>query len=127
MKEDIKEREKELIKELEEYRRERDRIRTMLGSIGGNKYSKIDTIMNILFLAIIAVLFILEMTTHFLPTNISLEIGILLVSIKIVWMIHSQQKVYHFQFWILNTIEFRQNELIKRIEKMEQDILKVKN
>jgi hypothetical protein len=127
MKEDIQEREEELIKELEEYRQERDRIRTMLGSIGGNKYSRIDTIMNILFLAIIAVLFIFEMTTHILPAYISLEIGVLLVSIKIVWMIHSQQKVYHFQFWILNTIEFRQNELIKRIDKMEHEILKGKD
>jgi len=41
------------------------------------------------------------------------------VSIKIIWMIHQQQKIDHFQFWILNSIEFRLNEIVRRTRIIE--------
>ena len=56
----------------------------------------------------------------FLSRLISLELGVLLVSIKIVFMIHSQQKVNHFEFWILNSIEYRMNDISKMVRKMER-------
>lgn len=117
---DLAAREKELLQELEEYNREKERIRAMLGKIGGKGYSRRDTMINITFLVIILTLFILEMTTHFMPVFVSLEVSVLLVSIKIVWMIHSQQKTDHFQFWVLNTLEFRVNEMAKRMRKIEK-------
>ncbi len=122
--EDLVAREQELLAELEEYNREKERIRAMLGKIGGKDYSHRDNIINMVFLGIILVLFTLEITTHFLPSYVSLEVSVLLVSIKIVWMIHSQQKFNHFQFWILNTLEFRVNDMTKRVRKIEKQILK---
>jgi type III secretory pathway component EscV len=92
----------------------------MLGRIGGEKYSKKDMIINVIFLTIILLMFILELTTHFLPTYISIEVSILLVSIKIVWMIYSQHKFNHFLFWILNSLEFRMNNIYSRIKKIER-------
>ena len=92
----------------------------MLGKIGGEKYSKTDKIINIFFVLLIIGLITLEITTHFLPPYISLEIGVLLVSIKIIWMIHSQHKFNHFQFWILNSLEFRMNNMYSRIKKIER-------
>ncbi len=118
--EDLKKREEELLRDLDEYNQEKEKIREILGKIGGKKYSRTDNIINGLFLGIILVLFILEITTHFLPVLISIEVGILLVSIKIVWMIHSQQKFNHFQFWVLNSMEFRVNEITRRIRNMEK-------
>jgi hypothetical protein len=55
-----------------------------------------------------------------LPPLFSIEIGILLISIKIVWMIYKQTKVEHFQFWILNSIEFRLNNLSRQINGIEK-------
>ncbi len=103
--------EEELRREIEEFNREKERIKMLIGSIGGESYSRRDNIINIAFIVIILSLFVLEITTHWLPENISLEVSVLLVSIKIVWMIHSQHKYNHFVFWILNTIEFRVNEV----------------
>ena len=57
-----------------------------------------------------------------LPTMFSIEIGVLLVSLKIIWMMHKQTKVEHFQFWVLNSIEFRLNDLAKRISKIDEKI-----
>jgi hypothetical protein len=119
---DLAAREKELLEDLEEYNREKEHIRTMLGKIGGKDYSKRDNLINITFLALILILFLLEITTHFLPSFVSIEVSVLLVSIKIVWMIHSQQKFNHFQFWILNTLEFRVNDMTRKVRKIEKVI-----
>ncbi len=117
---DLEEKKEDILQEIEEYNRERDQIKAMLGRIGGEKYSKTDMIINIVFLTLIVALFTLELTTHFLPTYISIEVSVLLVSIKIVWMIHSQHKFNHFQFWILNSLEFRMNNMYSRIKKIER-------
>lgn len=117
---DLEEKKEDILREIEEYNRERDQIKNMLGRIGGEKYSKKDMIINVIFLTIILLMFILELTTHFLPTYMSIEVSILLVSIKIVWMIYSQHKFNHFLFWILNSLEFRMNNIYSRIKKIER-------
>ena len=110
----------EILGELEEFEREREQLKEVLGRIGGRSFSKKDNWVNIGFLAVIVGLFIVELTTEYLPRLMSLELGVLMVSIKIVFMIHSQQKVNHFEFWILNSIEFRMNDMSKRVRKMER-------
>lgn len=112
----------ELLGEIQEFEREREQLKEVLGRIGGRNFSKKDNWINIGFLILILVLFVLELTTEYLPRLISLELGVLLVSVKIVFMIHSQQKVNHFQFWILNSIEYRMNDIAKRVRKMERHI-----
>ena len=102
-------------REIREFDKERERIKQAFGALGGMAFGRRDTIINIVLLVVILTLFVLEVTIHLIPTFLSLEIGVFLVSFKIVLMIHSQQKAYHFQFWMLNTIEFR-------INKMERDL-----
>jgi len=116
----LSDRERELLEEIQEFNRERDRIRKVIGEIGGTRYSRRDTIVNIVFLTVILLLFISEVLTMWLPTFISIEVGILLVSIKIVWMIHAQQKYNHFVFWVLNSIEFRQNDMAMKLRSIEK-------
>ncbi|MDA3810006.1 MAG: hypothetical protein PF518_06685 [Spirochaetaceae bacterium] len=111
----------ELMKELEEFKKEKERVRQLLGSIGGTGSNKREHLINMTFLTIVVVFFTLELTTHFLPSYISLEIGILLVSIKIIMLIHNANKANHFSFWILNSIEFRVNEINKRTITLEKD------
>jgi len=117
--------EEELLQELESYNKEKDRLKNILGQIGGKPFSRKDNLINIIFLVIILVLFTLEITTHFLPAFVSLELGILLVSVKIILMIHNQFKVNHFQFWILNSIEFRVNEMARKIRAMEKMMIQM--
>jgi hypothetical protein len=44
------------------------------------------------------------------------------VSLKIIWMIYKQTKVEHFQFWILNSIEFRLNNVSKQLNDIEEKL-----
>lgn len=115
-----------LQEELEQYRQEREQIRAFLGQIGGGGGGKRDTVVNTLFIVLMLALFLVDVFRHFFhvdlpfPQMFSLELGVMLVSIKIVWMVSKQMKVEHFQFWILNSIEFRLNDLSKRFRDLEE-------
>jgi len=112
-------REEQLKQELEDFKREKERVRTVLGRIGGKSHAKLDMTINMMILAVIILLFAVEFITGWIPTLVSLEISVLLVSVKIVWMIHSNSRSYHFQFWVLNSIEFRINEMTKSVRRLE--------
>lgn len=114
--------ESELRQEIEEFQQEKEQIKEMIGRIGGKSYTRKDNIINAVFLALILFFFVLEVGFGLIPAFVSLEISVLLVSVKIVWMIHSHNKFYHFQFWVLNSIEFRINELSKKVRSLDSRI-----
>ena len=116
-----------LEEELKQFKDEKEQIRKLIGRIGGGENTKGDHIINIVFIVIIIALFG-SSAAHYLfgfkipiPPQFSIEIGLLLVSIKIILMMHMQTKLAHFQFWILNSIEFRLNDISKRMRKIEKN------
>jgi hypothetical protein len=121
----------ELEAQLKAYQDERERIKQLMGMIGGSTDIKRDKIVNWIFIILIVLLLSFDIARHFLhleniplPPLFSIEIGVLLVSIKIIWMINRQSKVDHFQFWILNSIEFRINNLSRQINDIQELIEK---
>ena len=120
-----------LEEELAQFRAEKEKIRMLLGQIGGKDAIKKEKYINGIFIIAIVILFVLDIMRHLLhidvplPPLFSIEIGILFVSIKIIWMMHKSTKVEHFQFWILNSIEFRINDVTRRIKKIENEIIKI--
>ena len=121
----------ELEAQLKAYQDERERIKQLMGMIGGSTDIKRDKIVNWIFIVLIVLLLSFDIARHFLhwdniplPPLFSIEIGVLLVSIKIIWMINRQSKVDHFQFWILNSIEFRINNLSRQINDIQELIEK---
>jgi len=119
---------KALQEELDQYHAEREKIRTLIGQIGGTAGSPRDRLFNTVFFGLVVLLFVMDVLQHaewiprLWPPTISLELAVLLVSVKIIWMIHQQARVEHFQFWILNSIEFRLNELTKRFAAVEESL-----
>lgn len=117
-----------LLEELEQFRKEKERIRLLVGQIGGKGSERRDHWMNIGFIIAIVLLLVFDIFRHAfhlnvpLPQMFSLELAVLLVSIKIIWMIHKGTKVEHFQFWVLNSIEFRLNDLSKHIREIEKKL-----
>jgi uncharacterized membrane protein len=41
-----------------------------------------------------------------------------MLSVKIIYMIHIQMRVNHFKFWILSAIEWRINEMTVQIKQL---------
>jgi hypothetical protein len=118
-----------LRQELEHYKDEKERVRKVLGQIGGKTSKRQDRLINIIFLVIVLSLFMFDIVREVfsvvvstLPRFLSMELALLLVSLKIIWMIHRQSKVDHFQFWVLNSIEFQINLMTKRLRELEEKI-----
>ncbi|MBL7016101.1 MAG: hypothetical protein ISR84_00940 [Kiritimatiellales bacterium] len=117
-----------LLEELEQFRKEKERIRMLVGQIGGKHSQKKDNLINIVFIIAMVALFFLDLMRHLfhinmpLPQMFSIELAVLLVSIKIIWMIHRGTKVEHFQFWVLNSIEFRLNDVAKRLREIDKKL-----
>ncbi|NLJ09328.1 MAG: hypothetical protein GX438_03175 [Treponema sp.] len=111
-----------LADEINNFYRERERIMDAIGRIGGIQYSRADTIVNIIFIILVVGFFSIELVFKPLPTTVSIEIGVFLVSMKIVWMIHANQKFNHFVFWVLNSLEFRMNTNTRLLEDLEKKV-----
>ena len=113
----------QLKEELKKFKEEKKKIRNLVGEIGGKNTVKRDKTISAIFIVAIILLFIVDILRHLLhieiplPPLFSIEIGILLVSMKIIWMIHQQSKVNYFEFWILNSIEYRLNDISNRLVK----------
>ena len=116
--------------ELDQFKKEKETIRKLMGQIGGKDAAVKDLIANWVFIISIVLLAINDVLHHVLhietPVSVDFSIGlaVLLVSIKIIWMMHKATKVEHFQFWILNSIEFRLNDVAKQVRNLEKTIEK---
>jgi len=114
-----------LREELLRFQTEQEQIRRVLGQVGGSRSARRDRTVTIVFIVAISALFVVDMCRHVLgftvplPRLFSLQLGVLLVSLKIVWMMRNQSRVEHFQFWMLNSIEFRLTSLTKTIQSIE--------
>jgi len=115
--------------ELDQFKKEKEKIRQLMGQIGGKDAAQQDRLVNLFFIVAISLLATNDFVNHLLhikdpliPPLFSLEIAVLLVSIKIIWMMHKSTKVEHFQFWILNSIEFRLNDVAKQLRNLEKTV-----
>lgn len=116
--------------ELDAFKKEKEKIRQLMGQIGGKDQARNDRWINVTFIFAILLIAINDVLHHvfnvhvLLSTEFSLGIAILLVSVKIIWMMHKATKVEHFQFWILNSIEFRLNDVAKQLRHLEKTVEK---
>ena len=114
--------------ELDQFKKEKEKIRKLMGQIGGKDAEKQDRWANRFFITAISLLALNDILHHVfgfhtpVPSLFSLEIAVLLVSVKIIWMMHKSTKVEHFQFWILNSIEYRLNDVAKQLRTLEKTV-----
>jgi hypothetical protein len=113
----------ELKQELEEFQKEKERVRAIIGNIGGVPKFR-SKVINAVFLAVIAGSIIMAFIAgqneriHLLM----IELATILLSIKIIYLIHHQMKVNHFEFWILSSLEFRLTEMQKDLRKLRKKV-----
>lgn len=117
--------EEQLKEELQEFQKEKERIRNIVGQIGGSN-GKQNKIINILLIIIIVTLLVLGGIFNRITPTLAVQVAILFSVIKLIWMFYESQRANHFQFWILNSLEFRINEIYKKVKKIEKDIENLK-
>lgn len=119
--------EEQLKQELHEFQKEKDRIRNIVGQIGGSTGTRHNNIINTVLLCIIGILLVLGGVLRKIELTLAIEVAILVGILKLLWMFYEAQKANHFQFWILNSMEFRINEIhrkMRKLEKAQQEALK---
>ena len=107
----------DLKQELENFQREKERVRAILGQIGGvPKFH--NTIFNLALVIATALCLTVSLATDELTVRLlMIELASAAVSAKIIYLIHCQMKVNHFKLWVLSSIEWRLNEIMKQIKK----------
>jgi len=109
----------DLKKELDHFQTEKERVRAIIGKIGG--VPKFQTkLINVIFIVVIAASVIVSIFSGRELKLLTIEFALIALSLKIIYLIHCQMKVNHFEFWILSSLEWRLNEVMKRMKKMEK-------
>lgn len=110
--------------ELEEFVREKERIRKIVGQIGGRP----TTLGKIFEYFMITAVLLTLIAAPFLPHDLELpavELGLVLLSIKIFVFLRNEAKVIHFQFWMLSSLEWRMNDISKRLSRIDENFDKL--
>ena len=110
----------DLKEELEKFKLEKERVRAIVGKIGG--VPAVQTkIINIIFTVSIAAFLLVSVVADEKIRPLMMELTIVALSIKIVFLKHLQSKVNHFQLWVMSAIEWRMNEMMKIVKSLAKE------
>lgn len=112
--------EEQLKEELEKFKEDKEKIKKIINEIDGTS-KKQNRIVNILLIFIIFILILLGVVFQKIDPVIAVQVAILFGVIKLIWMFYEAQRMSHFQFWIMNSMEFRINEIHKIVRKLEKE------
>jgi len=109
----------DLKQELEHFQQEKERVRAIIGKIGGVPKFRTKLI-NILFISAVVICLIVSTIWRGEVRILMIELTTVMLSLKIIYLIHCQNRINHFKFWILSSIEWRINEMMKFIKKQSK-------
>ncbi len=111
----------DLKQEMEDFQRERERVKAIVGKIGGVPRFNAK-LFNILFATAVFTCLVLSLLSRGTLRLAMLELATAALSIKLIYIIHNQARVNHFELWILSSLEWRVNELHKKIDTLKKKI-----
>jgi hypothetical protein len=108
----------DLREELEHFQQEKERVRAIIGQIGG--VPKFRTkLVNAIFIVVIAASVVISVLAGENLRLLMIELATVTLSLKIIYLIHCQMRINHFKFWILSSIEWRLTEMRKEIKQLK--------
>ncbi len=109
----------DLKEELENFQKEKERVRAIIGKLGGVGSFR-TRLINALFIIVILVSVTVSVFTGDKWRLLMIELATVALSVKIIYLIHYQMRINHFKFWILSSIELRLNEIMKLIKQQKK-------
>ena len=100
---------------LESFKQEKEQVRAIIGKIGGMP-SFHTKLINVVFIAVILVSGVVSVVSEDLRL-LMVELTMVMLSVKIIYLMHCQMRVNHFKIWVLSSIEWRINELTRLVKK----------
>jgi hypothetical protein len=111
----------DLKKELGNFEKEKERVRAIVGQIGGVPKTQV-RLVNAVFIVILIITVAISLVADEKWRLIMIELATVTLSVKIIYLIHAQMRVAHFEFWILSSLEWRINEVMKQVRQIKKDI-----
>jgi hypothetical protein len=109
----------DLKEELEHFKKEKERVRAIIGKVGG--VPKFQTkLINAVFIIAVAASVVISVISGEKWRLLMIEFATVVLSLKIIYLIHNQMRVNHFKFWILSSIEWRLNEMMKLVKQIHK-------
>jgi hypothetical protein len=112
--------EKEVKEEVEQYKKEKEKIRKILDSISSTKNGILNKVMDYGFILLLILLVFVRFVFGIIDNILSLELGLLLLSIKIIWLIKIQSNYNHFIFMIMHTLDHHQMKILEELKEIEK-------
>lgn len=113
---------RDLKREIESFKKEKERVRAIVGRAGGvpSVHSRmINWIFMIFLFGCVGASLAHAWHVHDIQ-GIFLELAVAAVSIKLIYLMNNQARVNHFQLWILSSLEWRLNETAKEIQTLRR-------
>jgi len=105
----------DLKRQLEHFQQEKERVRAIVGKIGG--VPKFRTkLANAIFIIVVAASLAVSVISGDRLRLLMIEVALVALSLKIIYLIHCMMRINHFKFWILSSIEWRINEMMMHIK-----------
>ena len=104
--------------EIESFKKGKDRVRAIVGKIGGMPTSNAK-LYNIIFIILVLACLIISLVSHGTLRLAMVELSVAVLSVKLIYLIHSQSRINHFKLWILTSLEWRLDQIIKMIEEIK--------
>ncbi len=102
--------------EVERFKREKEQVRAIVGRIGGIPTFN-TTAFNIIFALVIVVCLVVSLLSDGGKLQLGMiEMAVVAVSLKIMYFMHRQARVNHFELWILSSLEWRLDQMKKEIK-----------
>ena len=108
----------DLKQELEHFQQEKERVRTIIGQIGGMPKFR-TKLFNAIFIVVIAASLVISIIADEKLRLLMVEVATVTLSLKIIYLIHCQMRINHFKFWILSSIEWRLTEMRREIKQLK--------
>lgn len=105
--------------ELEHFEKEKERVRAIVGKIGGVPKFRTKLI-NAIFMIVILVSLAVSLIAGEKLRLLMIEVATVALSAKIIYLIHYQNRINHFKFWILSSIEWRINEMMTIMKQLKK-------
>jgi len=110
----------DLKEELEHFQQEKERVRGIIGKIGG--VPKFHTkLIDAIFITVITASVVVSIVAGDRLRLLMVEVATVSLSLKIIYLIHCEMRINHFEFWILSSIEWRINEMMKQIRQLNEN------
>lgn len=101
--------------EIEKFKQEKEKVRSIVGQIGAIPTLKTNIFQSVMIVLVLACVLI-SLFSGGTVRLLMIELAVAAVSAKIIYQIHIQSRVNHFQLWILSSLEWRINEIIRLLK-----------